>query len=43
MATGVFGGSLREELPHAGHLILESMLGEFAVLREDRDLRRSFV
>jgi hypothetical protein len=34
---------LREELPHAGHLILESMLGEFAVLREDRDLRRSFV
>jgi hypothetical protein len=34
---------LREELLHVGHIVHESMLGEFAVLREDRDLRRSFV
>jgi hypothetical protein len=34
---------LPEELLHAGHIVLESMLGEFAVLGEDRDLRRSFV
>jgi hypothetical protein len=34
---------LREELLHAGHLVLESMLGQFAILGQDRDLRRSFV
>ena len=34
---------LREELLHAGHRVLESMRGQFAILGQDRDLRRSCV